>query len=429
MLHMRGACPAAGGPLAPSVERAAPSRLFTNSTTRVYIVGSNLLESGVARCSLADDGGGWELDGPAKVSVPATVHNTTHASCVPPKMRLGGLAQLTLALDGRHFSLAVAVEYAPLLSASVARRPYTSEATGAVLVRVDPSVSSPSVAAELLGADGATRLLLAATAVPRSSGASKLSFALPSTTTTAWGLPLRVSLLSAGTVVAHTNTSLVLLGRSTPNQAVIDLERRSVLCTDSFIALGPANGHDDHYEPAPMVQSPALTWQLAARGFNVIVLDGTKDLNTTLAAMDLLADVGIRVLFILREFADTNVANTTATWAHLTEVVTAVRDHPGLLGWYTWDDCCGQYTHGADTMAARYRALKFLDPFHPLVSPLISTRTEYMFARDADAFAPDGWDAAADLFMYESYVLPHVAETMATPGVALRYPLDWQPLW
>ena len=82
-----------------------------------------------------------------------------------------------------------------------------------------------------------------------------------------------------------------------------------------------------------MVQSPGIVWQLAARGFNVVVLDGTGDLTMSLAAMDLLADAGIRVLYLLREYADQNVPNTTVTWRHLVTNVQAVKDHPALLGW------------------------------------------------------------------------------------------------
>lgn len=80
-------------------------------------------------------------------------------------------------------------------------------------------------------------------------------------------------------------------------------------------------------------------------------------------------------------------------------------------------------------MAPRYKALKSLDSHHPLFSPLISIGTEYLYSRDSYQFAGDGWDVAADLFMYESYVLPHPVETMNTPSSVLRYPLDWQPLW
>ena len=97
--------------------------------------------------------------------------------------------------------------------------------------------------------------------------------------------------------------------------------------------MGPVNGFDSHFEAASMVQSPGMVWQLAARGFNIVVLDGTTDLTVSLAAMDLLADAGIRVLYLLREYADTNVANTTVTWRHLVTNVEAVKDHPALLGW------------------------------------------------------------------------------------------------
>ena len=80
-------------------------------------------------------------------------------------------------------------------------------------------------------------------------------------------------------------------------------------------------------------------------------------------------------------------------------------------------------------MAPRYQALKSLDSHHPLFAPLISKGTEYLYTRDTSQFAADGWDAAADVFMYESYVLPHPVETMDTPSSVLRYPLDWQPLF
>jgi hypothetical protein len=114
---------------------------------------------------------------------------------------------------------------------------------------------------------------------------------------------------------------------------VVDFETRSVLSTDGFVPLGPANGFDSHFEAAAMVQSPGLVWELAARGFNLIVLDGTTDLTISLTAMDLLGDAGIRVLYLLREYADQNVQNTTTTWRHLVTNVQAVKDHPALLGW------------------------------------------------------------------------------------------------
>jgi hypothetical protein len=92
---------------------------------------------------------------------------------------------------------------------------------------------------------------------------------------------------------------------------------------------------------------------------------------------------------------------------------------------YVWDDCCSQYKN----MAPRYRALKSLDAHHPLFAPFIDGGAEYLYSRDTEHFAPDGWDTASDVFMYESYVLPHPVQTMDTPRAILRYPLDWQPLF
>jgi hypothetical protein len=114
---------------------AVPSSLPTNSTaTRVYIVGSDFSTmASPARCTLA--GVDWELDAAASASVPATVHNATHASCMPPRIQLGGSVELQLGSSAR---VDVPLVYYPLLSASVARHPYTSEASGAVLLRVEP---------------------------------------------------------------------------------------------------------------------------------------------------------------------------------------------------------------------------------------------------------------------------------------------------
>jgi hypothetical protein len=207
---------------APSAEHAVPSSLPVNASARVVIVGSGF-DAGAAapRCALAS--GDWDLDDAAKAPVPATIHNSTHASCVPPRMRLGGSAHLTLALtNDTTGTVSVPLEYYPLLSATVSRRPYTSESVGAVLVRVHPSVAMPSVFAELLLEASAPLTLLAPTPVsPEKGAALSLSFRLPlNTTTSAWGAPLLISLYSHSTIVAQVNSSLVLLGHSVPNQAV-----------------------------------------------------------------------------------------------------------------------------------------------------------------------------------------------------------------
>lgn len=324
----------------PSADRALPSSLPTNSSaTRVFIVGRGFdAAGGAARPSCTLGSGGWDLDATASTPVPATIHNATHASCVPPRMRLGGKVHLTLALknDTSGIKVTVPLEYYPLLSATVSRRPYTSEREGAILVRVHSGVQAPTVLAEVLLDAAPPHMLLLPTPVsPRADGtALRLGFPLPlNLTTSGWGLPLRITLCSRGVAVAQVQSTLVLLGRSVSNQAIVDFESRSVLSTDAFVSLGPANGFDNHFEAASMVQSPGMVWQLAARGFNVVVLDGTTDLTMSLAAMDLLADAGIRVLYLLREYADQNVPNTTVTWRHLVTNVQAVKDHPALLGW------------------------------------------------------------------------------------------------
>eukprot|EP01048_Picozoa_sp_COSAG05_P012195 COSAG05_NODE_1203_length_5535_cov_21.291575_1_plen_534_part_00 len=423
---------AAAAPAAKSsstIPFSIPQELATNATTPVFIVGSGFeAKSGAsARCKL-NGGTGWDLDAVASAVVGAVVHNSTHASCVPPPMRLGGPVTLQLALDGEHYSLSVPLTYFPLLSATVARRPYTSEPTGSVLVRVHSSVPQPRISAEVLQPDGSWRMLITSVAIRMTRGDSdafKLAFPLPRNTTSAWGVPLRVSLRDGGTIVAQANTSLVLLGGATANQGVVDFENRTLLYGSSFVPVGPANGFDNHFEAAAMIESPAMVWKLASRGFNTLVLDGTTDLTVSLAAMDLLADAGIRVLYLLREYADTNVPNSTLSWAHLVTNVRAVQNHPSLLGYYVWDDCCGQYRN----KAVRYRALKVLDPHHPLISPVISIGDEYLYGRDGDTFDGDGWDTAFDVGMYESYVLPSVDRTMDAARVMLHYPMDWQLLW
>ena len=90
-----------------------------------------------------------------------------------------------------------------------------------------------------------------------------------------------------------------------------------------------------------------------------------------------------------------------------------------------WDDCCEQYRD----KAKRYKSLKGLDHHHPLISPVVSKGTQYLYGRDGDAFAKDGWDTAFDVAMYESYVLPDVARTMDSANLMLDYPMDWQLLW
>eukprot|EP01044_Picomonas_judraskeda_P017964 COSAG03_NODE_3473_length_1991_cov_6.022967_1_plen_223_part_00 len=146
----------------PAADWAVPNSLPTNSSdTRVFIVGRGfeMGRASPASCTLIS--GSWDLDAEASVPVAATVHNATHASCVPPRMRLGGTVHLTLTLtNDTAGKVAVPLEYYPLLSATVARRPYTSERDGAVLVRVHSSVLAPTVGIELLLATGPTHTLL-----------------------------------------------------------------------------------------------------------------------------------------------------------------------------------------------------------------------------------------------------------------------------
>ena len=86
---------------APSAEHAVPSSLPVNASARVVIVGSGF-DAGAAapRCALAS--GDWDLDDAAKAPVPATIHNSTHASCVPPRMRLRRVGSPHAGPDERH---------------------------------------------------------------------------------------------------------------------------------------------------------------------------------------------------------------------------------------------------------------------------------------------------------------------------------------
>ena len=87
---------------------------------------------------------------------------------------MGGHGALTLALKnatGTVSTVTVPLEYYPLLSATVSRRPYTSEREGAVLVRIHPGVQAPTILAELLLDAGPPLMLLLPTPVnPRADG-------------------------------------------------------------------------------------------------------------------------------------------------------------------------------------------------------------------------------------------------------------------
>lgn len=70
----------------PAADWAVPNSLPTNSShTRVFIVGHgfDVGRASPASCTLIS--GSWDLDAEASVPVAATVHNATHASCVPPR--------------------------------------------------------------------------------------------------------------------------------------------------------------------------------------------------------------------------------------------------------------------------------------------------------------------------------------------------------
>lgn len=174
----------------------------------------------------------------------------------------------------------------------------------------------------------------------------------------------------------------------------------------------------------------------ARRGFNTIIfgacLDGlfTAECTTnTLSVLDSLGRYGVFGLVGAQFDSGPSALAASSTGGPprdgLAAFITNVRDHPALLGYYVFDDCCRE--SDADTRAL-YTELKALDPFHILQAPLSGARDK-AWRYQAASGPTRGGTPAFDVFTFEHYQLPGVGGGVTTSLQLQAYPLDFAPCW
>jgi hypothetical protein len=75
------------------------------------------------------------------IDFPATLLNATHLRCAPPAVVVGGAGALSVSLSNGTaytFSAPLPLRYQPLVDVALGRRPYITEARGAVLLALSP---------------------------------------------------------------------------------------------------------------------------------------------------------------------------------------------------------------------------------------------------------------------------------------------------
>jgi hypothetical protein len=156
---------------------------------------------------------------------------------------------------------------------------------------------------------------------------------------------------------------------------------------------------------------------LARRGFTqlmiydleTIVCNDYSRLETALLpVMDLMADVGMRVMVSVKQWMQQSADHRTGgpsseTYSALKNVTDLLKNHKALLGWYVCDDCCpGGDREGDEDMlnyTASYAILKGLDPCHyeraimSFILTLFSSTTCPLYMRDPMGTKNDraGW--------------------------------------
>jgi hypothetical protein len=229
-------------------------------------------------------------------------------------------------------------------------------------------------------------------------------------------------------------------------------------------------------------QAPSMDWSngdnpgnftdvvndLARRGFTQLmiydletIVCGGDPATTLLPVLDLVADVGMRVLVTVKDRLAATVATPSSeSFSTLAAIVRLVRNHRALLGYYICDDCCPGGDAGGDeymrNFTKGYANLKKLDPYHPAFGALECPRSwEFLDGPGGRDGRPQGsgygtahehpWIEAdpnptlrLDVVMHENYDVNFAGHAGKGPRAPIeapegdaplrRYPTEYEPL-
>ena len=330
---------------------------------RMTVEGAGFRASGAAVCNVTSAS---VLEGFVVGFLPprqtkAVVINATHLSCCLPPVETAGPAHVMVSMDGRTWSAktdAALVEYFPLGSLAVGRRPYTTETDGSVIVRLAPELLAIGrvTASVILQSSPPVALVAAAQLFSQSNVLSFPLSGLPVSLDSTIRLTLRAP-SSAGVVVLNKTR---FFARHTPNAdqphaVVVDHHTRSLRVdgtawqgTGWWIFSGlQCNGSSiaPPWDWAPGDGPHSLLGQinqLSAAGFNQFVIYDLDKIvcgqavnQTLVPILDSIAAVGAKVLLDIRSevIAVMNDNTTDTHWEYLREIVDAVKQHQALLAY------------------------------------------------------------------------------------------------
>ena len=327
----------------------------------------------------------------AALLVDAHQLNATHVTCTPPPVVVAGPVYLSMSagctVGGGNCSNYLKVTYFAPVDVAVGRRPYLTESQGALLLRTDPSLRAVPLAVTASLAFAKRKWSWQLT--PR-NGTSVLWFGLS-------GLPAVINndicvLVVMGTGKIRQCRRLMRTTAPAPGSAVqpVQIDHH----TQTFrIAGKPFIGTGWYVGQQP---SPNITRFLnvlrphAELGANMFVAEDTYNMAQAdkLKLLDGAHAMGIKIIWSLRgkkghKFPDglgfgagvfSNISEAEAMLANaqwernLLGNVSAVMDHPALLGWYLCDDCCplAANLNEISLQARVYNLIKQRDPYHAI---------------------------------------------------------------
>eukprot|EP00747_Dinoflagellata_sp_TGD_P182663 gnl/TRDRNA2_/TRDRNA2_37003_c0_seq1.p1 gnl/TRDRNA2_/TRDRNA2_37003_c0~~gnl/TRDRNA2_/TRDRNA2_37003_c0_seq1.p1 ORF type:complete len:643 (-),score=59.77 gnl/TRDRNA2_/TRDRNA2_37003_c0_seq1:199-2127(-) len=414
-----------------SVEEGGTVVLPCNSTA---VTGCHLIQSP-----------GWFM--PAYVHGNASIrnafaHNATHCSCELPPADAEAPVDVSFLQGNKTAPLPPAgrVQYTALWTTSLARRPYISTDDHAeVVVGIHQSVHNASISVRLL--DG--KLLLPWVSV--SSGAA---------TTIAFPLALLAPIVEEQVVVmlrrgaGQGGLPLILerrlfLSRVAPPPSTlgsfvqIDYTRKAILVNNvPLVGVGYYDTQSFGLANFSRQARAGINWGLRYLTYGNDTVPWHSD-EFIRNYLDWSHSVNMYVLFDLHKEFHALVAegNSTDLWSNVSSLVHKYRGHPALLGWYVCDDCMNQWLKrqiekGTPTLDTLYRALKQLDPYHPVIGASDSAAVNAFTTENIFVPGP-----SLDVVMIENYVDGLEGNAygggVAAPGMDGSFnawPLTWEPV-
>lgn len=284
--------------------------------------------------------------------------------------------------DGRDLlrPRTIAVQVPPALVVTPGRSVYLGDQPPELLLRVRPELAGRPL--RLVAEAGELR----AETEPEAGGLTRLPLLA--------GLPqgateFRCRLLDGQRLVQET-TAVVRRMPPKPGAVIIDYASRGLL-VDGLPTL--PFGFYIRRDVAQIATEEApfgFTHVAPYRNSATFLTDDAKRAEM-IAVLDRVAALGMKVHYDLRKIATEPESDTK--WEALRREVSAVRDHPAILAWYLADEPELQNIP-PERLAAAYRLVKELDPYHPC-SQVFANRDQ----------APDYLDGL-DILMTDPYPIP-----------------------